>query len=187
MGKIFWFITCAFMAVAMHISYVLFAPAYLFQHKLFNVTGGKPDNSFFILAPDLQSQLFPIATAGDVVGVCKYDLKAGRVVFTAQLPKSYWSLAVYTDSGSQIYSLDDVQAGSNSFTIDLTRAKTILEQLFAKNDGEDGGQVENLGWKVEATDRRGLAIVWIPLSDELMRAEVEDIVKASHCETKAAG
>jgi uncharacterized membrane protein len=187
MGKMFWLVTSGLILLASHISYVLFAPSYLFQYKLYAATDGKPDNSFFILAPEKQSQLFPIASAGDVVGVCKYDLQTGRVVFSALLPKTYWSLSIYTDSGTQIYALDDVQAGSNAFTVDLTRAKTILQQLFAKNDGEESGQVENLGWKVEATDRRGLAIVWIPLSDELMRGEVEEIVKGSHCEVKAAG
>jgi uncharacterized membrane protein len=185
MGKIFWLFTIGFIALAMHISYVLFAPGYFFQHKLNDVTSGKPDNQFYLLAAEKQSQLYPTATANDVVGVCKFDLQAGPVVFSAQMPKQYWSVSIYTDSGAQIYSLDDQQAGSNSFAIDLKRAKTIFELLFAKNDSEDGGQVENLGWKVESTDRRGLVIVWVPLSDQLMRSEVEDILKGSSCNAKA--
>jgi uncharacterized membrane protein len=185
MGRIFWIITAAFIAVATHISYVLFEPGLIFQKKLYAASGGKAANSFFILKPDEQSQLFPSATAHDVVGVCKYDLDSGHVVFSAQLPASYWTLSIYTDTGTQIYALDDVQAGSNKFTIDLTRAKSMLQQLFAKNDGEDGGQIENLGWKVETTQRRGLAVVWVPLSDAMMRGATEEIIKGSHCEAKA--
>jgi uncharacterized membrane protein len=188
MGKLFWLFICGLLALAMHIAFVLFAPSYLFEKKLYATTDGKADNSFFVLTPEKQSQLFPNASAIDVVGVCKFDLQMGPVKFTAQLPKSYWSVSIYTNSGKQIYALDDVQAGGNSFTIDLTRAKTIMQQLTGNSDVEDGGgQIENLGWKVEATERRGLLIVWIPMTDDLMRGQVEEIVKRSHCEVKTLG
>jgi uncharacterized membrane protein len=187
MGRLFWVAITVFIAAATHISYVLFEPGLMFQKKLYSMSSGKPDNSFFILPHETQSQLFPTATADDVVGVCKYDLNAGRVVLSAKLPRSYWTVSIYTDSGTQIYALDDVQAGSNSFTIDLTRAKTLLQQLLAKNDGEDGGQIENLGWKVESTERRGLAVIWVPTSDAMMRGGIEDIIKGSDCKVKVAG
>lgn len=159
----------------------------MFQRQVSAISTGKPENSFFILPPNEQTHLFPTATVHDVVGICKYDLESGRVVLSAQLPRTYWTVSIYTNSGTQIYSLDDVQAGSNSLTIDLTRAKSLLQQLFAKNDGDDTGQIENLGWKVETTERRGLAVVWIPLSDTLMRGATEETIKASHCEAKALG
>lgn len=186
MGRLFWVVMTLFIAAASHITYVLFEPGLMFQKKLYALSSAKPDNSFFILPHEEQSQLFPIATANDVVGVCKYDLDAGRVVLSAKLPRSYWTVSIYTDSGTQIYALDDVQAGSNSFTVDLTRAKTLLQQLLAKNDGEDGGQIENLGWKVESTERRGLAVIWVPLSDALMRGGVEDTIRESDCKVKAS-
>lgn len=184
MGRLFWLMTMLFIAAATHISYVLFEPGMMFQKKLHDLSGARPDNSFFILARDQQSSLFPAATANDVVGVCKYDLSNGRVVFSTKLPRNYWTVSIYTESGTQIYALDDVQAGSNSFTVDLTRAKTLMQQLFAKNDGEDGGQIENLGWKVESTERRGLAVIWVPLSDAMMRSGIEDIIKGSECKVK---
>jgi uncharacterized membrane protein len=186
MGRVFWIITTVFIAVASHIAFVLFEPGLIFQKKIHAMSANNGVNSFFILPPEQQSQLVPTATSLDVVGVCAYDLEKGSVVLTAQLPRTYWTLSIYTESGSQIYALDDVQAGSNSFTIDLTRAKTVLQQLFAKNDSEDTGQIENLGWKVETTERRGLAVVWIPLSDAMMRDVTESAIKGSHCNLKIA-
>jgi uncharacterized membrane protein len=186
MHRVFWFIVAAIIAGAVHLSYVLFVPGMLFQKKLEAETAGKPSNSFFVVAPDQVAQLFPIANANDVVGICKYDLGAGKLVLTARLPRSYWTLSIYTQSGRQIYALDDVQAGSNSFTVDLTSAKTMWQQLSAKNDADDGGQIENLGWKVESTERRGIAVVWIPLADPLMRQNIEATIKASKCQPKTA-
>ncbi len=187
MARLFWILTVSMIIVAVHISYVLFAPALLFQQKLYQATEGRPDNSFFILAPEKQAQLFPAATVLDVVGVCKYDLGAGQLVLSATLPKTYWTMAIYTQSGKQVYALDDVQAGSSAFTIELSRAKSFLEQIMSTGDPDDAGQIENLGWRVETTERRGLAIVWIPLSDELMRKPIEAIIKDSRCEPKLAG
>jgi uncharacterized membrane protein len=186
MNRVYWFIVAAIVAAAVHLSYVLYMPSLLFQKKLLAETSGKPDNSFFVVEPDQVSKLYPAATANDVVGVCKYDLGVGKLVLTAQLPRSYWTLSIFTQSGRQIYSLDDVQAGSNSFTVDLSPAKSMLQQLLAKGDSEDGGQIENLGWKVETTERRGIAVVWIPLADPLMRREIENTVTASKCQPKVA-
>lgn len=187
MGKLFWILTVSMIGLATHISYVLFAPALLFQQKLYQTTEGRPDNSFFILTPEKQAQLFPAATVLDVVGVCKYDLGAGQLLLSATLPKTFWTMAIYTQSGKQVYALDDVQAGSSEFTIELSRAKSLLEQILATGEPDDVGQIENLGWRVETTERRGLAIVWIPLSDELMRKPFEAIIKDSRCEPKTAG
>ena len=186
MNRVFWSSTAILLAVAIHISYVLFMPAVLFQKKLFAATDGNPDNMFFVMTPEKQVLLIPTATADDVVGLCKFDLGAGKLILSAQLPKTYWTLSIYTQSGRQVYALDDVQAGSSSFTVDLSRAKTMLQQLLAKNDGEDSSQIENLGWKAETTEQRGLAVVWIPLADALMRPEIENTIKASRCEPKAA-
>jgi uncharacterized membrane protein len=186
MQRVYWFFVAAIVAAAVHLSYVLYMPGLLFQKKLLAETDGKPSNSFFVVAPSQVSLLFPAATANDVVGVCKFDLGAGKLVLTAQLPRSYWTLSIYTQSGRQIYSLDDVQAGSNSFTVDLSTAKTVWQQVFSKNETDDGGQIENLGWKVETTERRGIAVVWIPLADPLMRANIENTIMASKCRPKAA-
>jgi uncharacterized membrane protein len=187
MARVFWVITAACFAFAVHIAYVLFVPGLQFQRKLNAETSGKPNNSFFILDPAQQSKLFPVATGDDVVGLCKFDLGGGSLQLTAHLPKTYWNLAIYTQSGKQVYSLDDVQAGSSTFTIDLSRSKGFLEQLLASGENEDGGQIENLGWKAETTEKRGLAIVWIPLSNALMRDNVEATVRESRCALKAKG
>ncbi len=189
MGRLLWLSTVAVVAAAVHFAYVLFAPGLLFERQVFATTDGKPDNSFFVLVPEKQAQLFPTATAQDVVGICKYDLKGGRLTLAANLPKTYWTMSIYSQTGKQVYALDDVQAGSSAISIELSQSKTFFQQILAmaspSADGEDSSQIEDLGWRVETPEPRGLAIVWIPLSDELMRPRVESIIKESRCEPKA--
>jgi hypothetical protein len=59
------------------------------------------------------------------------------------------------------------------------QAATVSLSIFQQ-------QIENLGWKVETTERRGIAVVWIPLADPLMRANIENTIMASKCRPKAA-
>lgn len=187
MGRLLWFAMVGLVAIATHIGYVLFVPGLLFERKLYSTTDGKPDNTFFVLAPDKQAQLYPSATPEDVVGICKYDLMGGHLVLSANLPRSYWTMSIYTQNGKQVYALDDVQAGSSAISIELSQSKSLFQQLFANSEAEDAGSIEDLGWRVETTERRGLAIVWIPLSDELMRPRVEAIIKESRCAPKVSG
>ena len=51
MSKLFWALTVGMIALAVHISYVLFAPALLFQQKLYQATEGRPDNSLSFSRP----------------------------------------------------------------------------------------------------------------------------------------
>jgi uncharacterized membrane protein len=187
MGRLLWVAMVGLVAVATHISYVLFAPGFLFERKLYLTTEGRPENSFFVLSPDKQVQLVPTATPEDVVGICKYDLQGGKLELSANLPRSYWTMSIYTQSGKQVYALDDVQAGSSAISIELSQSRTLLQQLFGSSEGDDANQIEDLGWRVETTERRGLAIVWIPLADQLMRPRIEAIIKESRCAPKTAG
>lgn len=184
MGRLLGLITAGFLGLAVFISYVLFAPGILFQRQLALVTDGQPSNRFFVLDAARQTQLVASTTRMAVVGVCKFDLAAGNIVLQAKLPRAYWTLSIYTQSGKQVYGLNDVQAGAAEFNVELSRSKTFLQQLLANAPAEDAAQIENLGWHAESTERYGIAVVWIPLADELMRPAIEGTIKTSRCDLK---
>jgi uncharacterized membrane protein len=173
-------ITAAFLAVAVHICYVLFAPAIAFEKKLSIMTQGQEDNSFAVLDPGVQGSLVLGASPDDVVGLCKLDLSAGKLLLNADLPSTYWTLTVYSSGGQQVYALTDAQSGAQQFTVDFSRAKGIIEQLFGKGDPED--QLgDNLGWHAEVSGQTGLAVIWVPVSDPLLRPSVAELVKKTKC------
>lgn len=183
MGRGFWVVAALLLGVIAHVSYVLFAPGILFQRQVSLATDGKPYNSFFIANPAKQTLLLPTATSKAVVGICKFDLGQGNIALTAKLPRSYWTLAIYSQTGRQVYALNDVQAGTTDFKIELSRSQTLLQQLFGKSRSEDATQIENLGWHAETSEQRGIAVIWIPLSDQLMRPQIEATLSDSRCET----
>jgi uncharacterized membrane protein len=181
MGRLFWVVTALLVGVVAHVSYVLFAPGILFARQLDQVSGGKPYNQFFVADPAKQTLLLPAASSKSVIGICKFDLKQGMVELNARLPRSYWTLSIYTQSGRQVYALNDVQAGTSEFKVQLSQSPTFFQQLMGNGRGDDATQIENLGWHAETAEQRGIAVIWIPIADELMRPQIEAIVAGSSC------
>ena len=184
MGRGFWIIVALLIGVITHVSYVLFAPGILFKRQLEQTTEGKPYNQFFVANPAKQTDLVPSATSKSVIGICKFDLSAGPIELSAKLPRSYWTLSIYTQTGRQVYALNDVQAGTSEFKVQLSRSQTLLQQLLGNGRGDDANQIENLGWHAETSEQRGIAVFWIPIADELMRAQIQATVAGSICQVK---
>jgi uncharacterized membrane protein len=184
MGRGFWIIIALLVAVVSHVSYVLFVPSLVFQRQLRISTDGKQFNTFFIEDPARQTLLLPSATSKSVVGICKFDLSEGSIELNAKLPRSYWTLSIYAQSGRQVYALNDVQAGTSDFKVELAKTKTFFQQLLGSGRAEDAIQIENLGWHAETSETRGIAVIWIPLADELMRPQIIATMEGSTCGRK---
>jgi uncharacterized membrane protein len=184
MSRLFWPITAAFLAVAVHLAYVLFAPSLMFQRKLASLTENAAANSFFVMLPDAQVKLVPTASAQDIVGLCLLDLAPGRVIFSGSVPRSLWTLSIFSQSGQQVYAINDAEAGTTQFVIELKRAKGILEQLRGKNEQEEPGQIQNVGWHADLNERRGVVVLWVPVDNPSRRAGMEAALKTTKCEVK---
>ena len=181
LGRVFWIITAAFIAIAVHISYVLFVPSVAFEKRLSLMMQGQDDNSFAVLDPAVQGTLVQGASPADVVGLCRLNLAAGKLFLNADLPSTYWTLTVYDSAGQQVYALTDAQSGGHQFTVDFSRSKSLSDQLFGKGDAEDALVGDNLGWHAEVSGQKGLAVIWVPVSDALLRPAVADLVKKTKC------
>lgn len=185
MGRfIYWLSTACVLAVVAHLSYVLFIPAMGFDAAVRDSLKGKPANSFVILDPAQQAKLLPYATPDDLVGICRYNVKAGPVLIAAQVPRSFWTFAVYTDRGRQVYALNDRQADTDAFTVELAPGRSLLSQLTSAGDDSDTTATGDIGWKVDVSDPQGIAVLWVPQADSFHRAEAAALVAKSFCAVK---
>ena len=102
----------------------------------------------------------------------------------ARVPRSLWNFAIYSGSGQQIYGINDVQAGGDRFTVDVARAKSVLQQLTGKPEAEDATQIENVGWHAEIGENQGIAVLWVPVADPVQRPALQKLVAESRCAVK---
>jgi uncharacterized membrane protein len=180
MKRSFWILLSLVLAVVVHLSYMLYEPSRKFEKTLQALTKGDTKLSFQVLTPEQQSSLLPFATMNDVVGVCFYDLRRGAIKIDGQAPSGFWNFSVFTSRGRQVYDLNDTQVETNRFVVELKPAAGILAQIMGGADGETPAFTD-AGWQVEITEKQGLAILWVPLHDALLRSRTEAVIKQSSC------
>lgn len=174
---VFWIFTALVLGTAAHAATLLFMPRITFERSVSQSVDGER-NRFTVLTADAQARLLPDYPGVAVFGMCRFDLSRGPVTLTAQLPDRFWTLAVYSASGKTLYTVNDRQSGTNSFALRLVRSPGLLEIFTAKVD-EDA--VTDLAWRVASPERRGLALIWVPISDAAQRQSLAAVLARSSC------
>jgi uncharacterized membrane protein len=174
----FWVVVASVLAVISHITTLLYAPALTFERTLSQLVSDNPRNKFFVLSSDAQHKIFPDFPKDAIFGLCRFDLRNGPVTLHANLPHTFWTFTVYSRTGKTLYTVNDRQAGVDSFNLQLVKAPSILDVFSAKDD-ED--VVEASVWRVQATDPKGFALFWVPTEDPAMRPSLVDTLAQSTC------
>ncbi|MBK8770920.1 MAG: hypothetical protein IPM06_10870 [Rhizobiales bacterium] len=182
MGRFYWMLLFIASAIATHAAYVLYYPGYNFDSKVEAALGPDSRNTMMLLTPAQVARLFPAYAVSDIVAMCRYDLSQGPMQITAKLPRGYWTFSIFTVKGRQVYSLTDAQAGENSFAVDLLQAPDLIAQLKgALDEGGEAEAIDNVGWKVETPEARGIAVIWVPVADPIFRSSTLAAVRNSSC------
>jgi uncharacterized membrane protein len=178
---LFWLFTAVVLGLACHVAYLLFVPIRTFSAAIDTALGPEHGNRFVLLGSQAQLKLVPFASTEHVVGICKFSVAEGPVKVTATLPEGFWSFAVYTIRGRQVYAINDTQADTNTFSVELSQDKGLLSQIMGV--GEDTNDIagDDIGWRIAITEKQGLAILWLAVADPLLRKDVEDVVKQTRC------
>jgi len=185
MGRFYWLLLFIATTMATHAGYVLYYPGYNFDTKVSATLGTPSTNKMMLLAPAQIARLFPAYATSDIVALCRYDLQAGPIEISAQLPRGYWTFSIFTVKGRQVYSLTDTQAGENAFTVDLSQAPDLLAQIKgALDDGGDSEAIGSAGWRVQTPETKGLAVVWVPVADPIFKPATMAAVQRSVCRRK---
>jgi uncharacterized membrane protein len=177
----FWLTAAIVLAIAAHIAYLLYVPKRALEQAIDAALNGTPSNKFVILDPAVQAKLLPFSTKSHVVGVCKFDVSKHPVRFSATVREGFWTFAVYTIHGKQVYSLTDTEADTNSFNVDLSLSPGYVAQVLGGGDDAEKAINDELGWRVSMSDSQGLAVLWQAVGDPLLRPETEEILKSSRC------
>ncbi len=183
MARLYWIITAAVLAVAVHAAYMLLAPARAFERNVERIAGEAGRNAFFVIPPDEQNRLFPAFPSSDLFGACAFDVSAAKVALAAQLPKAMWTLTVYSGAGDVIYVLNDRQSGVDSFTVTLSLAPSLIEMLQQAGSEDAGGTT---GWDVQTAKPKGIAVLWVSIAEPELRPAWEAILRQSSCKTVAS-
>jgi uncharacterized membrane protein len=182
--QFFWLIASLILAIIAHVSYVLFVPSRTLSAAIDLALGPEQTGHFTVLDPAAQVKLIPFASAENIVGICKFNVATGPMKVTAQLPEGFWTFAVYTIRGEQVYAINDTQADTNSFTVELSRTGGLLSKFLGGADDAVDVTADDIGWRISLSENQGLAVLWLAVSDPLLRKGAEDVIKQGKCVKK---
>jgi uncharacterized membrane protein len=183
MRHLFWAAVALLAAVAAHAVFALYVPGWWFSRSVEAMAAAHGRNSFFILSPDEQARLFPGLPRFGVTGICIFDVSKGDVTFSANLPDGFWVTTIYTDKAEAIYSVNNSQSGANTFSVSLSRAPNLIEQIIQATD-KDRPEIDS-GWTVKSSESRGLAVIWYPTPENGLRPIAAEAVARSSCSSTA--
>jgi uncharacterized membrane protein len=167
-----------FVALAAHGIFTLSVPAFTLKRSLAQLVAGEGENHFFVMKTADQQRLFPTYPSQSVIGACVFNVGPGPVDLDASMPPGFWTLTIYSSSGDVLYVANDRQAGTNAFKLRLQQAPSLLEML--RNQANEESPVGS-AWTVKTAERRGVVVLWQPLSDAALRPQVERVIAASRC------
>jgi uncharacterized membrane protein len=176
---LFWLAAAVFTALATHAAFALFIPGWWFSRSIESMAAEHGRNSFFVLSPEEQAKLFPGLPRFGVTGLCFFDISEGGVTFSANLPEGFWVTTIYTGKADAIYSVNNRQSGANAFTVSLSRAPDLVEQIIQAT-GKERPEIDS-GWTVMSPEPRGLAVVWYPTPESGLRPIAAAAVARSRC------
>lgn len=179
MRHVFWAAAALLAAIAAHAAFVLYVPGWWFSRGVDRLAVAHGANSFFILTEEEQAKLLPGLPRSGVTGLCVFDVSQGDVTFEANLPEGFWITTIYSDRAEPIYSVNNRQSGADAFSVSLSRAPGLIEQIIRSTDGERP-EIDS-GWTVNSPSEKGLAVVWYPAAEPGMHAIAAEAVARSRC------
>jgi uncharacterized membrane protein len=182
-GWLFWITSGFVLAVVVHLSYVLVGTRFALQDMIASEAQAAAVGQLTLLSPEDQLRHLGEGQREAVAGRCLFDLNSGPLTIDAALPGSFWTLTIYSQSGEEIYSLNDRLAGTNRFSLTVKPAAGLLS--FLTSDPVEKKLSE--GWSVEMNGRRGFVVFWAALDQPPMRQAIARELERSTCTVQKSG
>ncbi|MGE0004915.1 MAG: hypothetical protein AB7S92_04940 [Parvibaculaceae bacterium] len=181
---LFWLAVALVIGAVSHLSYVLIAPSFAMQRLIGAALDDAPVNRFVLLDAPEQMRLIGETAAETVAAKCLFDISRGELLITAEMPDTFWSLTIYSDKGSDLYTINDRQAGGDSFKLTVKRAPGMLDLL--RGDQSETARALSDGWSVEIPEPTGIAVFWAALDFPEQRKLFTEILSRSSCALTSA-
>ena len=120
MRWLLWILAGVLLGGIVHLATILALPRTASQDAYARLAPVTPVNAMTpIPAPTPANALLPFMDPAFAVAVCRYDLSAGAMKFTAPVSQAYTSVTFYTRYGVAYYAINDRAAGRRLIELDL--------------------------------------------------------------------
>src|SRR5690606_15084229 len=106
---------------------------------------------------------------------CRFDISARPIKISAPIPDSYWSVSIYSDTGENLYTVNDAQTGVRQLE---------LVVVDGSASGPDGGAILNVpegAFRYSSPVRHGLVILRAYIPERSQRKLIESTIASASC------
>jgi uncharacterized membrane protein len=174
--KVFWIVATILLATIAHLCVILFAPMVDIGRRMAAFETAAPANTLRKVPPIGPGQSILVEPSPDIsYAFCRFDISALPLKVSAPIPDSYWSVSVYSNTGENLYTINDAQTGVRRLELVIADASQSLPE---------GGGIVDL--QEEATlysspVRQGLIVLRGFIPDRSQRRTIESIVESASC------
>jgi len=177
---LYWTVSILLLASVIHLGYVLIVPHVEMRGKIDELRRLAGNGELRVLTRDDSVRLVGPDGRWLVHALCIYDLADGPVLIKAEVPNSYWSMAIYSAGGETFYSLNDRQAGVERVDLMIRQpSEPVLdeeEELVLPNEEV---------FTVRAPDRRGVVVMRALAGEPAEYERASEILAQSSCRSRS--
>lgn len=174
--RIFWGVATVLLATVAHLSVVLFAPMVDIGRRMAAFEAAAPINSLRKLPAVGPGPSILVEASPDIsYAFCRFDVSAEPLKVSAPIPDSYWSVSIYSDTGENLYTINDAQTGVRR-----------LELVIADGSKEvpEGGAIVDVAEDsivYPSPVRRGLVVLRGYVPDRSQRKIIDSTIASATC------
>ena len=164
------------LAGIIHIATVIMIPYFATADAYSSMRQFGRDGAFHVL-PEARAGHEPLVDLDPqmLYGVCRFSLEDGPIQVTADLPDTFWSVAVFDRRGRNAYSLNDRSAGRTE--VDLVVITPVQMAQLRRNPPEE----LETAIVVELPIETGFVLLRVFVPDDTMLPRARDALAAADC------
>jgi uncharacterized membrane protein len=174
--RIFWTVAVVLLATVAHLGVVLFAPMVDVGRRMAAFEAAAPANSLRKVPPVGPGRSILVEPSPDIsYAFCRFDISTQPLKVSAPIPDSYWSLSIYSDTGENLYTINDAQTGVRRLEL------VIVDALQAEPEGGAILDVPEDSFHYASPVRHGLVLLRGYIPDRSQRQIIDSTIASATC------
>ncbi len=175
---LYWGTASLMLAVIVHLAIVLFLPVVKTARQIstIEITGDIAQLAQIAFSDHQSAPIVSFRNPDISYAFCRFDLSERPLKISARFPRTFWSIGVYSDTGDNVYSLNDRQAGIHEIEL------ILVDGSRGDEDAAEAVTTAENTIVVSSLARTGIVIFRALIAERSEAQNVAQRLAASSCE-----
>ena len=171
----YWGAATLLLAAVVHLFVVIFVPGVDSGQKMARLAAAGEVNKLHPVSSTAAEQGLLTEPSPDMVyAFCKFDIGSRPLIIRGNIPPSYWSVSLYSETGDNVYTLNDKQAG-----VETIRLMVVTSDEAFEREGRPENTII-----VRSPSTTGLVLFRAFVPDQSQAAAIAGHLNASECKPR---